>query len=106
MDERVKNYLNKLPSPKKEICEKVRKIILNTFPDMKESFKNGVPWYEDKFYIVALKDHVNIGFSVHNLTQKELSVFEGNGKYMRHIKIFAVDEIDEERIKKLLRIVK
>jgi hypothetical protein len=106
MDERVKNYLNKLSSPQKEICNKVRKIILNTFPGMKESFKNGVPWYEDKFYIVALKDHVNIGFSVQNLTEKEMNMLEGNGKYMRHIKLFSVDEIDEKRIKRLLRMVK
>lgn len=56
MDEKVKKYLEKLPSPQKEICKKVRKIILNTFRDLEESFKNGVPWYECKYYIVGLKD--------------------------------------------------
>lgn len=106
MDEKVRQYLENLPSPQKEICEKVRNIILETFPNLKESFKNGVPWYECKYYIVGFKDHVNIGFSVEGLTDEEMSLFEGKGKYMRHIKLFSLDEIDESRIVMLLKVVK
>lgn len=106
MDIKVKNYLDNLPSPQKEICKKVRKIILNTFPDLVETFKNGVPWYECKYYIVGLKDHVNIGFSVEELNQEEIKLFDGKGKYMRHIKIYSLDEIDEKKIVKLLKVVK
>lgn len=106
MDEEVKKYLQNLPSPQKEICEKVRNIILKTFPNLEESFKNGVPWYECKYYIVGFKDHVNIGFSVEGLTAEEMSLFEGKGKYMRHIKLFSPDEIDESRIVRLLKVVK
>ena len=43
MDKNVKRYLENLPSPQKEICKIVREIILNTFPTLEESFKNGVP---------------------------------------------------------------
>lgn len=106
MDEEVQKYLQNLPSPQKEICEKVRNIILKTFPNLEESFKNGVPWYECKYYIVGFKDHVNIGFSVEGLTAEEMSLFEGKGKYMRHIKLFSPDEIDESRIVRLLKVVK
>ena len=106
MDQKVKAYLGKLPTPQKEICERIRKIILKTFPDLQESFKNGVPWYEDRYYIVGLKDHVNIGFSVKGLTGNELELFEGNGKFMRHIKIFSLNDIDEEEIIKRLKVVK
>ncbi|HMA61312.1 MAG TPA: DUF1801 domain-containing protein [bacterium] len=106
MNKKVKKYLARLPSPQKEICQKLRKIILKTFHDMEESFKNGVPWYEDKFYIVGLKDHVNIGFSINGLSKEELNIFEGQGKYMRHIKIYSIDEVNEEQIVKLLKIVK
>ena len=106
MDEKVKNYLNALSSPQREICKKIRKIILNTFPGLEESFKNGVPWYECKYYIVGFKDHANIGFSVEGLTKEEMSLFEGDGKYMRHIKIHALDENDEKKIVKLLNLVK
>ena len=106
MDEKVREYLKNLPSPQKDICEKVRNIIVKTFPNLEESFKNGVPWYECKYYIVGLKDHVNIGFSVEGLTDEEVSLFEGKGKYMRHIKLFSLNDIDEARIVSLLKVVK
>ena len=106
MHEKVKAYLENLPSPQKEICKKVRKIIVDTFPDLEESFKNGVPWYECKYYIVGLKDHVNIGFSVEGLTDEEMKLFQGKGKYMRHIKIYSIDDINEKEIIKLLKVVK
>lgn len=105
MDEKVKFYIEKLPSPQKEICWRIREIILKTFPNLHESFKNGVPWYE-RYYIVGLKDHVNVGFSIKGLSEKELDLFEGNGKLMRHIKIFSLDTIDENEIVKRLKIVK
>ena len=64
-----------------------------------------MPWYECKYYIVGLRDHVNIGFSITGLTKEELSLFEGKGKLMRHIKIYALDDIDESEIAKRLKIV-
>jgi len=106
MNEKVKNYLDALPQPQKSICEEVRKIILRTFPDIAETFENGVPWYECKYYIAGLKDHVNVGFSVEELSEKEKSLFEGKGKYMRHIKIYDPEDIDEGKLVKLLKIVK
>ena len=106
MDIKLKNYLDNLPSPQREICKKVRKIIIKYHPDLEESLKNGVPSYEDKYYIVGLKDHVNIGFSITGLTASQMGLFEGNGKLMRHIKIYSLDEIDENKIVRLLNIVK
>lgn len=106
MSKDVEDYIKKQKSPQKEICKRLRKIILKTFPKMNEEMKMGVPWYEGKYYIVALKDHVNLGFSVKGLPKKELELFEGKGKLMRHIKVFSVKDIDEKKIMKLLKIVK
>ncbi len=106
MDEQVRKYLESLPTPQKEICRKARKIILETFPDIEESFKNGVPWYEGKCYLVAFKDHVNVGFSVAGLTKERMSLFEGKGNYMRHVKIHSIDEVDEKKIVKLLKTIR
>ena len=106
MNKKVQNYIDALPSPQKEICKRVRKVIIKTFPDIEESFKNGVPWYEDKFYLVGLKDHVNIGFSIKGLKRNELDNLEGQGKLMRHIKIYSVNDIDEAHIVNLLKLVK
>jgi hypothetical protein len=45
--------------------------------DLQETYKNGVPWYECEFNIVAIKDHINIKLSVVNITIGEMSFFEG-----------------------------
>ena len=106
MDNKVEEYIEKQKSPQKEICQKLRGIILNTFPDIKEEMKYGVPYYGNKYYIVALKTHVNLGFSIKNLTKKEISLLEGSGKTMRHLKVNSIEAIDEDKILKLLKMVK
>ena len=67
--------------------------------------KLGVPWYEGKYYIVALKTHVNLGFSLKGLSKEEIELFKGGGKTMKHIKLYSLKEIDEKEIVKLLRMV-
>ena len=106
MTKEVDNYIEKQKSSQKEICKKLRKIILETFPGIQEEMKLGVPWYEGKYYIVALKDHVNLGFSLKGLSKKEIELFEGGGKTMKHIGIRSLNEIDEKKIVKLLKVVK
>ena len=68
--------------------------------------KLGVPWYEDKYYIVALKDHVNLGFSLKALSKEQVALFEGGGKTMKHIKVHSLNEIDKVKIIRLLKVVK
>ena len=106
MSKDVDEYIEKQKSPQKAICQSLRQIILEEFPGIKEEMKLGVPWYEDKYYIVALKDHVNLGFSLKGLSKKEAAFFEGSGKTMKHIKVHSLGEIDEAKIIKLLRVVK
>ena len=106
MDENVDDYIKKQKSPQKEICQIMRNIILKTYPDIKEEMKYGVPYYGNKYYIVALKTHVNLGFSIKGLTAEEIGLFEGTGKTTRHIKIKSQVDIDEENINKLLIMVK
>jgi len=105
-DPKVREYIEKQKSPQKEICKKLRKFILETLPDTTEEMKWGVPVFaEGKFYIVALKDHVNIGFSIKGLSKKDQDLFEGAGKTMRHIKIRNLKEIDDEKLAQLLKMV-
>ena len=65
----------------------------------------GVPWYEGKFYVVALKDHVNLGFSVKGLSKREKTLFEGKGKMMRHVKFYSTEDINVTKVVKLLQLV-
>jgi hypothetical protein len=106
MNTKVDDYINKQKSPQKDICQYLRRLILSTFPDVKEEMKWGVPAYADgNFYIVALKDHVNLGFSIKGLTTEALALFDGGGKTMKHIEINKLSNIDNERIIKLLKLV-
>jgi predicted GIY-YIG superfamily endonuclease len=105
MDDKIKEYIEKQKSPLKEICQRLREIILKTFPDTKEEMRWGVPVFANgKFYIGALKNQVNLGFSINGLTKEQIALFEGNGKTMRHIKVRTLNDIDEKRIVKLLKI--
>jgi len=106
MDKKVDDYIEKQKSPQREICQRLREIILGTFPDIREEMKMEVPWYEEKYYIVALKDYVNLGFSLEGLSKEEIGLFEGGGKTMKHIKVRSLGEIDEVRIVELLKVVK
>jgi hypothetical protein len=106
MNAKVDNYIQKQKSPRQEICQELRAIILKTFPHAKEEMKWGVPAFADgKFYIVALKDHVNLGFSLEGLSKDQIALFDGGGKTMKHIEIGRMQDIDEKRIVKLLKMV-
>lgn len=101
----ITEYIEAQPSPQKEILRRIRSLIRNTLPGIEEEFKMGVPWYEGKFYLVGLKDHVNIGFCIDKLSRAELAPFEGRGKLMRHIKIRSLEEIDRKKLIPLLKLV-
>lgn len=105
MNPKVDEYINKQPSPQKEICNVLRDLILKTFSKIDEGFKNGVPWYEDKFYIGSFRDSVNLGFAIKGLSKEDLDLFDGKGEYMRHKKFRTPDDIDGKQIKKLLKLV-
>jgi len=104
MNKEVDEYIEKQKSPQKEICLKLRGIVFRTFPDIEEEMKWGVPTYANgKYYLVALKDHVNFGFSLKGLSKEEQKLLEGSGKTMKHIKIRSLKEINENEIAELLK---
>jgi len=87
----------------REIVQQLRSIILKTFPTIKEEVKMGVPWYEGQFYLVALRNHVNLGFSVKGLSENQIALLEGKGKIMRHVKFYSLEDVDEAKVVKLLK---
>lgn len=106
MDPLVKEYINKQPSPQKEICLKLREIIMKTLPNTNEEMKWGTPVYcGHKIYIGSFKKQVNLGFQIKGLSEEEVSELQGTGKTMKHIKIFNLDDIDKEKIKKFIKLV-
>ena len=97
--------MQKQKSPMREIVQRLRNIILKTFPTIREEVKMGVPWYEGKFYLVALRDHVNLGFSVKGLSESQMGLLEGKGKIMRHVKFYSLEDVDEAKVVKLFKIL-
>ncbi len=106
MDKKVAEYLGKQKSPQKEICFTLREILFKTLSEIKEEMKWGAIVYDDgKYYIGVVKYGVNLGFAVGGLDKDEIKQFEGNGKTMRHIKIEKVNDIDEDKIIRLIKLV-
>lgn len=105
MDGKAEEYLKRQKSPQKEICNKLREMILKNFPEIEETVMSEGLWYEGKFYLAVFKDHVNLGVGISGLNEEELKNFEGKGKSMRHLKFFSADDIDEKRLLKLMQLV-
>lgn len=106
MDRQVNEYIEKQKSPQKEILQKVREIFQETLPGCEEKMAWGVVTFAGgKFYIAAMKNRVHVGFAITGLNKEEISLFEGTGKTMRHIKIPTLEDIDEKMLVKLIRMV-
>ncbi|MEJ2271685.1 MAG: DUF1801 domain-containing protein [Candidatus Bathyarchaeota archaeon] len=102
----IQNYIVEQKSPQKEILQKIRKIFQKTLPNCKEEMRWGVITFADgKFYIAAMKNRVHVGFAIKGLNENEISLFEGSGKTMKHIKILTLEDIKEKNIVKLIELV-
>jgi uncharacterized protein YdhG (YjbR/CyaY superfamily) len=106
MSKQVSEYIDKQKSPQKEIIQKVRKIFQKMLPTSEEKMRWGVITYsEGKFYIAAMKNRVHVGFAITGLSKDEMSLFEGSGKTMRHIKIPTLEDIDQKKLVRLIELV-
>jgi uncharacterized protein YdhG (YjbR/CyaY superfamily) len=106
MDKQADVYIEKQKSPQKEILKRVRKIFQETLPNCEEKMTWGVITYASgKFYIAAMKNRVHVGFAVTGLSEDEISMFEGSGKTMKHIKIPTLESIEKNRLAKMIELV-
>ena len=102
----VDDYIARQVNLQKSILKRLRKLILDGVPGIHEEIKMGVSWYEGKFYLVALKDHVNMGFGFNKMLAKYQKELEGKDKYMRHIKFYKLSDIDEDKLMILIKATK
>ena len=106
MQKDVEVYINKQKSAQKEMLVRLRQIFIKVLPGCDERIAWGVIVFgKSKFYLAAIKDRVHVGFSIVGLSSDEVSLFEGSGKTMRHIKIHSLEDIDEKRLVDLIRLV-
>jgi len=90
-------YVAALDSPRREIVERLRRIIRAAAPKAKESIKWGQPVFEQKgllCFVAAHAAHVNLGFYIAGFALSDPDkMLEGTGENMRHVKVRAVSEI-------------
>jgi hypothetical protein len=102
----VDGYIKELEQIKGEIVTKIRQIILDVSPDIKESIKWAQPVYENNgpfAYIKALKNDVNLGFWRGIDIVDPKGILQGSGEKMRHIKLKNLTDIDENLFSDFVR---
>jgi hypothetical protein len=104
----VDQYIVDLPENIQKITEALRKIILDSSPNLIEEYKWSMPNYSYNglvCYLQASKKHVNLGFHKGNeLIESDTDTrLQGTGKTMKHIKIMKMEEIQPEAFAELIQ---
>jgi hypothetical protein len=100
-------YLSDQPAKNRTLIRALRKFVKRTAPKLEESVKwgNGC-WLKGKApvaYVYSDEGHVQLGFFHGASLEDPKGLLEGNGQYVRHVKVRAVADIDEKAFGKLLR---
>ena len=102
----VAEYIDELDGWRAEAVSALRRLVIEAAPHAEESFKWARPVYEHNgplCYIMAHKNHVNLGFSRGVDLPDNADILEGSGKQMRHVKVTSVEDIDEEVLRGLIQ---
>ena len=95
-------------SPKNQtIIRALRRFVRKVAPDLRESVKwgNGC-WVQGKApvaYVYSAPDHVQFGFFGGSALRDPKRLLNGEGKFVRHIKVGKRSDIDESAFGALLR---
>lgn len=92
-------YFDKLDREKAiaPLAREVRGWIRARAPHLTELMKWGYPWYQGEALVCAIvphKAHINLQFSRGAELAAHVRV-EGSGKALRHVKIYAADDLDD-----------
>jgi hypothetical protein len=100
-------YLADQPSHNQDLIRRLRKLVKRLAPQLEESVKwgNGC-WLEQNVpvaYVYSAPDHVQFGFFRGATLKDPKKLLKGEGKFVRHIKVFKRTDIDETSFGALLR---
>lgn len=102
----VDAYVQTLPPPMQAMVNRIRALVAAASPEAIEAFKWAQPVYEASgpfAYLRAHQSHLNFGFWRGALLEAPEGLLEGTGTRMRHLKIAAPTDIDDETFKDLVR---
>jgi hypothetical protein len=104
--ESVDDWLQAQPGHIRELSVALRQFISEVAPKLTESMKWGnACWSDDGLplvFIHAADAHVQLGFFAGSLLDDPDGLLRGNGKYVRHIRVESVDDIDEAEFEKMI----
>lgn len=100
------DYLDDQPAKSRTIIRALRKFVKRVEPELEEAVKwgNGC-WVKGKApvsYAYSAPDHVQFGFIRGSALKDPKRLLEGNGQYVRHVKVRKTSDIDEEAFAALL----
>jgi hypothetical protein len=106
------DYLNDQPTKNRSIIRSLRRFVKRVEPGLEESVKwgNGC-WVKEKVpkgkvpvsYVYSAQDYVQFGFFRGSELKDPRGLLEGNGQYVRHVKVRKLSDIDEDVFKAFLR---
>ena len=94
----VDSWISELDPEHRKISGRLRDLILDAEPELKESIKWSNPCYRGKgdiFYIAATDSYVNLGFFGGAALTDTSDRIEVTVKRMRHVKVKALEDINE-----------
>jgi hypothetical protein len=100
-------YLADQPPRNRSIIRALRSFVRRVATELQEAVKwgNGC-WLNGKVpvsYVYSAPDHVHFGFVRGSSLADPRALLQGEGQYVRHIKVRAVRDIDEKALAALLR---
>jgi hypothetical protein len=102
----VDKLLAEIAPPQRKVARALRELILETGSDLQEKVMYGVPWYRGKNYVCAIachSDHTNLEFYRGASLRDSTRLLEGTGKNLRHVKLYAVDDVKQPSLRALVR---
>jgi len=94
-------------SKNKKLITKVSRIISNIDPDLETVVKWSQGCWtrgkDHKFFIHCKPDHIQLGFYVGSKLDDPKNLLQGNGKFVKHVKIFSEDDINKNTFGSLIK---
>lgn len=90
-----------LDSTKHQILEKLREIVFDNYPKVKERIMYGGIMFsldEDFGGVFVYENHISFEFSYGYKFNDPENLLEGKGKYRRHLKLKSLDDIETKKM--------
>ncbi len=101
MNAKINDFIQGLDENKKRIVVSLRKLVLVIAPEATEEIKwGGLVFRSDRPFcgIMAYKKYVSVVFDRGAEITDSYNILEGSGKFMRHLKIFRHEDIEDKKV--------